>query len=79
MTTSNKTLTVKEIKSKGIKWASNNGCEMYVVVKNGEYQWWMLSEKTGKHMVSNKGLYGQAYADERVLAHWEGFQKNQIK
>ncbi len=70
-------METQEIKRKGYKWASNNGCEMYVILKNGEYQWWMLSEKTGVHMISNKGKHGQAYADERVLAHWDGFQKNQ--
>jgi hypothetical protein len=71
------TMTTKEIKTKGLKWASENGCELYVVVKIGEYQWWMISEKTGKHMVTNKGKYGQAYADERVIAHWNGFKQNQ--
>ena len=71
-------MTTKEIKTKGLKWASNNGCEMYVVVVNGGYQWWMISEKTGTHMIQNKGMYGRPYADERVLAHWSGFQKNQI-
>jgi hypothetical protein len=70
-------MTTQEIKTEGLKWASENGCEMYVVVKIGEYQWWMISEKTGKHMVSNKGKYGQAFADERVLAHWNGFKQNQ--
>ena len=73
----NKKMTTQEIKTKGLKWSSGNGCEMYVVVKIGEYQWWMISEKTGKHMVSNKGKYGQAFADERVLAHWNGFKQNQ--
>ena len=72
-------MTTQEIKSKGLKWASNNACEMYVVIAKGEYQWWMISEKTGKHMVSNKGKNAQAYADERVLAHWDGFQKNQTR
>jgi len=70
-------MTTQEIKSKGLKWATGNGCEMYVVVKTDEYQWWMLSEKTGKHMVSNKGKYCRVYADERVLTHWDGFKKNQ--
>lgn len=70
-------MTTQEIKSKGVKWASDLNCEMYLVVKNGEYQWWMISEKTGKHMVSNKGKYGKAYACERVLSHWDGFKKNQ--
>ena len=72
-------MTTQEIKTKGLKWSSENGCEMYVVVKIGEYQWWMISEKTGKHMVSNKGKYGQAFADERVLAHWNGFKQNQSR
>jgi chlorite dismutase len=70
-------MTTVEIKSKGVKWASENGCEMYVVVKVGEYQWWMLSEKTGRHMISNKGKYGRAFADDRVLSHWSGFLANQ--
>jgi hypothetical protein len=73
-------MTNQEIKSKGIKWASNNGCEMYVIVApKNQYQWWMLSDKTGQHMIVNKGEKGQARADERVLAHWNGFQQNQLK
>lgn len=72
-------MNTQQIKQKGIKWASENGCELYVIPKVGEYQWWMLSEKTGTHMVINKGLYGQAYACERILAHWDGFKKNQNK
>jgi len=72
-------MTTQEIKSKGLKWATGNGCEMYVIVVVGGYQWWMISEKTGTHMVQNKGLYGRAYADERVLAHWSGFKQNQNK
>jgi hypothetical protein len=39
----------------------------------------MISEKTGTHMVPNKGMYGQPYACERVLAHWKGFQQNQSR
>jgi hypothetical protein len=50
-----------------------------VVAKLGVYQWWMISEKTGKHMITNKGKYGRVFADERVLAHWDGFKKMQIK
>jgi len=72
-------MTTVEIKSKGVKWASENGCEMYVIVKVGEYQWWMLSEKTGRHMISNKGKYGRAFADDRVLSHWECFKQNQTR
>ena len=69
-------MTTLEIKQKGLLWAQENGCSMYVVISKDEYQWWMVSEKTGKHMVSNKGKYGQAYADERVIAHWNGFKIN---
>jgi len=72
-------MTTQEIKSEGLKWLSGNGCEMYVVAKLGVYQWWMISEKTGKHMITNKGKYGRVFADERVLAHWDGFKKMQIK
>lgn len=70
-------MRTQEIKAKGLKWSSENGCELYVVVKLGGYEWWMISEKTGTHMVPNKGKYGQAYACDRVLAHWDGFKKNQ--
>ena len=70
-------MTTQEIKSKGLLWARENNCEMYVIVSVGEYQWWMISPKTGKHMIKNKGLYCQPYADERVLSHWNGFRKNQ--
>jgi len=70
-------MTIKDIKAKGLKWASGKGCEMYLIIKTGEYQWWMVSEKTGTHLVTNKGLYGNAYVDERVKSHWEGFKKNQ--
>jgi hypothetical protein len=70
-------MTTQEIKTTGVKWASENGCEMYVVVKSGQYEWWMISEKTGKHMVSNSGKNGQASTDQRVLAHWKGFIQNQ--
>lgn len=72
-------MTTQEIKTKGLKWASQNGCEMYLIVKIGEYQWWMISEKTGKHMVNNKGQYGRPIADERVLLHWKGFIENQSR
>ena len=72
-------MTTQEIKSKGLKWASENGCEMYVIVKIGEYQWWMISDKTGRHMVSNKGKNGQAFSCEIVLTHWNGFQQNQTR
>lgn len=72
-------MTIAEIKSKGLKWASNNGCEMYLIINVGGYQWWMISYKTGIHMITNKGLYGRPYADERVLSHWNGFQQNQNK
>jgi hypothetical protein len=67
----------KEIRQKGVLWANGNGCEMYCVIGKGEYQWYMLSEKTGVHMVSNKGKYGRPFCDERVLAHWSGFKANQ--
>jgi hypothetical protein len=70
-------MTTEQIKSKGLLWSRNNGCEMYVVIVAGEYQWWMISEKTGKHMIANKGKFGQAYACERVLTHWKGFQQMQ--
>ena len=73
----NNIMTTQEIKTKGYKWSAQHGCEMYVIVKTGEYQWWMISPKTGTHMVTNKGKHGQAYADERVLAHWNGFIQNQ--
>ena len=69
-------MTTLEIKQKGLLWAQENGCQLFVVLGKGEYQWWMVSEKTGKHMISNKGKYGQAYACERVLAHWNGFKIN---
>jgi hypothetical protein len=70
-------MTTQEIKSKGLIWGRGNGCEMYVVIGKGEYLWYMISEKTGIHMIANKGKCGQAYACERVLAHWEGFQQLQ--
>ena len=72
-------MTTQEIKTKGVKWETSNGCELYVVVKTSEYQWWMLSEKTGKHMISNKSLNDQPCVDERVMAHWNGFKANQNK
>lgn len=64
------------IKQTGIKWATGNGCELYVVKTDSHYQWWMFG-KTGTHMIANNGLYGQHYACERILNHWKGFKANQ--
>jgi hypothetical protein len=68
----------QEIKQKGLLWSKSNDCEMYVVVNESKYEWWMLSDKTGNHMVSNEGKYCRPFADERVLSHWKGFQQNQV-
>lgn len=72
-------MTNSEIKSKGLKWAQGANCQMYVVKVDNEYQWWMISAKTGRHMIKNNGKYGQPYACERVLNHWAGFKQNQSR
>jgi hypothetical protein len=69
-------MTASEIKSKGVLFSRENGCEMYLVIgkwnkahKKAEHHWYMVSEKTGIHSVmtfSNR-------PDERVNAHWKGF------
>lgn len=69
--------TVKELKETGYRWSTKSKCELYVVKGNNEWLWYMFSPKTGTHLVKNKGLYGQPYADERVVSHWKGFIKNQ--
>ena len=68
-----------EIERIGILWSWGNGCKLYCVNSENstDFQWWMFGE-TGMRMLVNRGLYGhRPYACERVLAHWEGFKKNQ--
>ena len=74
-------MTQQEIKSKGVLHSRENGCELYQVIgtwnkaaKKPDMHWYMISEKTGVHMVINQSNR----MDERVKAHWEGFKKNQI-
>ena len=73
-------MTHKEIKTKGVLQARENGAELYIVigtwnkaVKKPDMHWYMISEKTGTHMVTNNSNR----MDERVKAHWEGFKTNQ--
>jgi hypothetical protein len=60
-------------------YAQEAGCKLYAVQKVGEIQWWMVSEKTGRHMVSSKPIKGQAVMTNRVKAHWQGFILNQSR
>ncbi len=74
------TMTVEQIKSKGVLYNRQNGCEMYLVIgkwnnaaKKADHHWYMISEKTGIHMVTTLSNR----MDERVSAHWKGFKQNQ--
>ncbi len=75
-------MTTTEIKKKGVLQARENGAELYLVIgkwnksaKKPDFHWYMISEKTGVHMVINNF----SRMDERVRAHWEGFKANQQK
>ena len=73
-------MTVSQIKSKGIIYSSENGCEMYLVIgkwnaaaKQPDTHWYMVSEKTGVHCITTQSNR----PDTRVLTHWDGFKQNQ--
>lgn len=75
-------MNATQIKSKGVLQARENGAELFLVIgtwnkqaKKPDMHWYMVSDKTGVHMVTNQSNR----MDERVKAHWEGFKTNQTK
>lgn len=75
-------LSKDQVKVKGVIFNRESGCEMYLVigkwnknVKKPNYHWYMISEKTGMHMVTSQS----SRPEERVNEHWKGFLSNQNK
>ena len=75
-------MNTSEIKSKGVLQARENGAELYLVIgkwnkaaKKPDMHWYMVSDKTGTHMVTNQ----DNRMCERVRSHWDGFKINQNK
>lgn len=73
-------MNIQQIKEKGVLQSRLNGCELYLVIgkwneklKKPNYHWYMISEKTGIHQV----ISNSSRMEERVKAHWDGFQINQ--
>lgn len=67
----------REIEAKGgVLWSWGNGCKLYVLQTGTHFEWFMFGE-TGMNVVVNRGG-SYPYACERVVAHWEGFKKNQL-
>ena len=75
-----KNLTKEQIKHKGVIYARENNAELYLIVgkwnkqaKKPNYHWYMVSDKTGIHCVTNTSNR----MDERVESHRNGFKINQ--
>lgn len=63
----------------GTLWMTgDNNTSLYVKITTTGYQWIMVSPKTGKHII-NTGYAKEPVMNERVKAHWDGFQKNQTR
>ena len=73
-------LNKNQVKSKGVIFNRENGCEMYLVIgkwndnyNKPDYHWYMISEKTGMHMITSQSNRPES----RVNEHWKGFLSNQ--
>jgi hypothetical protein len=60
-------------------WATgSHDTNLYVRPTVTGYDWVMVSPKTGRHIIKQSGGTEPMMSD-RIKAHWDGFQKLQVK